>query len=89
MNQICIRIPPLPPDAPIELDVTIGGKTHLMHYRVEGVDCADASETERIERLRSFIDGYDRRWELVQIGTPRGTLVPVMFRQRQVAANVS
>lgn len=83
MNQICIHIPSLHSGEPIELDVTIGGKTHLMQYRVESVDCASVGEEERIERLRAFIKGYDRSWELVQIGTPREGLVPVMFRQRQ------
>lgn len=88
MNQICIRIPSLRPDAPpIELDVTIGGAKRLMHYRVETVDFATAVPgAERVERLRAFVDGYDRGWELVQIGTPSAKgFVPVMFRQAQPA----
>ncbi len=87
MNQICIRIPTLRTGEPIELDVTIGGRKRLMHYRVEQVDsAAAASGAERIERLHAFVNGYDRGWELVQIGTPSAEgFVPVMFRQAQPA----
>lgn len=85
MNQICIRIPPVAPEETIELDVTVAGARRLMQYRVESVDCADISAAERAARLRAFIDGYDPRWALVQIGTPTDTRIPVMFRQRPPA----
>lgn len=86
MNQICIRIPPLEQARTVELEVTIGNKRHFMNYRVESCDWTGlADETARIERLREFIRGYDAGWELVSIGKPSGSLVPITFRERRTA----
>jgi hypothetical protein len=83
MNQICVHIPPLQTDHTIELEVTVDGKKRMMNYRVESFDWPVGIDPEdRIARLQAFIHAYDRHWELVQIGTPAGNLLPVMFRQR-------
>lgn len=83
MNQICINLPPPEVDHTIDLEVTIDGLKRLTQYRVESFDwMAGGPAHQRIDRLKGFIEGYERGWELVQIGTPSGTLVPIMFRQR-------
>lgn len=82
MNQICVRIPDLAKARTVELEITVGGRTHFMNYRVESLDWSGVSESARIEKLREFIRGYDQHWELVSIGRPSGTLVPITFRQR-------
>ncbi len=84
MGQICVQIPPLELAHTIELEVKIDGKKRLMHYRVETFDWASSGSDpeQRISRLRTLIRQYDPAWELVQIGNPTETVVPVMFRQR-------
>ncbi len=84
MNQICIHVPSLDKHQTVEVAVTVNGERRLMNYRVESFDWTGVggSPVHRIERLRSMIDSYDSKWELVQIGVPDGHLVPVMFRQR-------
>lgn len=82
MNQICVRIPDLHKARTVDLAVTIEGRTHFMNYRVESLDWSGVSETSRIDTLRDFIRGYDAHWELVSIGRPSGSLVPITFRQR-------
>lgn len=82
MNQICVRIPDLHEARTVELEVTVGDRKHFMNYRVESLDWAGVSESARIDTLRDFIRSYDEHWELVSIGRPSGSLVPVTFRQR-------
>lgn len=82
MNQICVRIPDLHEARTVELEVTVGGRKHFMNYRVESLDLTGVSESARISTLREFIRSYDEHWELVSIGRPSGSLVPVTFRQR-------
>ena len=68
----------------LELEVTVGGKTHLMQYRIETVHWADsASPDERFAQLQAFIRDYDPAWSLVQIGAPGSGVVPITFRKRQ------
>jgi len=84
MSQICVQIPPLQVKQTIGLEVNVNGRKRLMNYRVESLDWSMEQTAERrIERLRRFIRGYDKTWELVQIGQPSEQgLIPVMFRQR-------
>jgi hypothetical protein len=82
MAQICIQIPPLEIARTIGLEVTINGKKRLMQYRVESFEWGAGDAGARIDRLRALIQEYDPAWELVQIGNPTETLIPVMFRQR-------
>ncbi|MCZ6706060.1 MAG: hypothetical protein O6942_09200 [Bacteroidetes bacterium] len=84
MNEICIHVPSLGEDQTVEVEVTVNGKTRLMNYRVKSFDwtLGGTDPERRIDRLRSMINSYDPQWELVQIGSPDGHLVPVMFRQR-------
>lgn len=83
MNQICVSIPDLHKARTVELEITVEGRTHFMNYRVESLDWSGVSETGRIDKLRDFIRTYDKHWELVSIGRPSGSLVPVTFRQRR------
>jgi hypothetical protein len=68
----------------LELEVTVGGETRLMQYRIETLQWgADASPDERVEQLRTFIRDYDPDWSLVQVGSPGEGTVPITFRQRR------
>ncbi|MDX1548191.1 MAG: hypothetical protein R3247_14430 [Rhodothermales bacterium] len=82
MSQICVSVPPLQVQQTIDLEVTINGKKRVMNYRVETFAWPEAlPPSERIDRLRDWIEGYDAGWELVQIGRAGSGLVPVTFRR--------
>lgn len=84
MNQICLHIPSLAVEHTIELEIKIDGKIRYMNYRIESLDWTEdgPSHGARIERLRRFVREYDGGWELVHIGAPDGSVVPITFRQR-------
>jgi hypothetical protein len=87
MNQICIRIPSLGIKRTVDLEIRIDGRIRYMSYRVESIEWAEQHDPAlRVERLKQFLRDYDRNWELVNIGTPAGTVLPVTFRQRAAAA---
>ena len=84
MQSLCVPIPDLDVEQVVEVGVKIDGKSHRFNYRVEAYDChADQSSDERISGLRDFIAGYDGSWQLMEIGTPTSSVIPLMFRQRQ------
>ena len=84
MATICVPIPPLEQTRNVELEVTIDGRRRVINYRVESFDwtAGGTDVSGRVERLRTMIYGYDRNWELVQIGSPTARYIPVMFRRR-------
>lgn len=83
MDQICIPLPLPDEDEALEIEVTVGGTTHLVQYRIETLRWrSDRAPAERSERLRAFLQDYDSDWTLVQIGAPDEDAVPITFRQR-------
>lgn len=90
MEQVCIPVPMPEPDETLDLEVTVGGETHLMQYRIETVPWdPTAPANDRFERLQSFVQKYDSDWTLVQIGAPGAEVVPVTFRQQRSDTSAS
>lgn len=84
MDQVCTPVPMPDDDETLELEVTVGGTTHLMQYRIETLRWgADVAPDERADQLRAFLQDYDSGWTLVQIGAPGEGVVPITFRQRR------
>ena len=84
MQSICVPIPDLEVEQIVEVEVTIDGKARRFNYRIETYDWVGAKTADdRIDGLRAYIDSYDKTWQLMEIGTPTSTLIPLMFRQRQ------
>lgn len=83
MNQVCIPVPMPAEDETLELEVTVGGTTRLMAYRIETVTWGpEVMPEERTEEIRTFLADYDSGWALVQIGAPGEGTVPITFRRR-------
>jgi hypothetical protein len=80
MPSICIPTPPLNNIRTVEVDVSIDGRPRQMHFRVETVELPDDHEG-RITTLQNFIAERREEWSLVQIGSPAGGRVPLLFRQ--------
>lgn len=87
MSTICIPIPNLHRHKMVEVEVTLDGTRKLMNYRVESFPWPEVlSPEDRIDLLKSYLEGDQQGWELVQIGPPEGGVVPITFR-RHVAVN--
>jgi len=86
MDQVCIPVPMPAGDETLELEVTVGGKRHLIQYRIETLHLStDLTPDARFARLQQFIQEYDPDWSLVQIGAPGEGVVPITFRQRRTS----
>lgn len=84
MREVVIQIPTFEVEQNIEIDVKINGRKRTIKYRVEIIDWdnPNPSTHERVATLRRIIREHDRHWELVQIGVPTETSVPVTFRKK-------
>jgi len=88
MREVVLQIPNIEAKQNIEIDVKINGKKRTLKYRVEIVEL-EGSETdaeERVDVLRRVIREYDKNWELINIGAPSDTNIPIMFRKKTVMA---
>ena len=87
MDPVCIPVPMPSGDETLELDVTVGGQRHLMQYRIERLHLStDRTPEARFAQLKQFVQEYDPKWTLVQIGAPGEGVVPITFRQRHTAS---
>lgn len=86
MDQVCIPVPMPAGGETLELEVTVGGKRHLMQYRIETLHLStDLTPDARFAQLQQFIQEYDPAWTLVQIGAPGEGVVPITFRQQRTS----
>jgi len=88
MREVVLQIPCLEAKQNIEIDVKINGKKRTLKYRVEIVEL-ESGETdaeERVDTLKRVIREYDKNWELINIGAPIETNIPIMFRKKTAMA---
>ena len=80
---IPIDIPPVDTENYVEVDVTINGQKRQIKYRVEIFQWRDwcRPSEERVEGLKRMIATYDKNWQLLQIGMPTDTTIPLTFRR--------
>jgi hypothetical protein len=84
MREIVVQIPTLDAEQNIDIDVKINGRKRTLKYRVEIIDFDDDSKRDenKVEVLKEVIREHDRNWELIEIGAPHKTNIPIMFRKR-------
>ena len=84
MPSISIQLPAIEADQQVEVDVKINGKKKTYHYRVEifAWEQCHAPDEPRALCLKKMIEGYDQNWQMVQIGAPTDTAIPIMFKQK-------
>jgi hypothetical protein len=87
MREISLLIPTFESEQNIDIEVKINGKKRALHYRVEIIAWKDYAKetTDKVEVIRRVIRDRDKDWQLVQIGIPTDTTIPIMFRQKQGA----
>ena len=86
MREVVIQIPSIEVKQNIEIDVKINGKKKTLKYRVEIIDWETDKTTQDdvVTVLKRVIKNYDKKWELVQIGAPTRSNIPIMFRKKRV-----
>jgi hypothetical protein len=83
MYAITIPVPPLKEEQIIEVEVKINEDSKHFNYRVETFEWRHfQSSDDRVDGLKAYIEAYDNAWQLVEIGAPTKSLIPLMFRQK-------
>lgn len=95
MKEICIPIPYLKEQEVANVEVSLAGRKLQYNFRVEsfpwevGDEFADLTDPlerslARIYKLKSAIDHYDKKWELIQIFNPdeHADHIHVLYRKK-------
>ncbi len=84
MREIVIVVPDIEPEQNIEIDVRINGRKRTIKYRVELMNWEgdNSGNSDRVTVLKHRLDEYDKDWELVEIGAPTDSHIPLMFRKK-------
>jgi hypothetical protein len=85
MREVVLQIPTLESEQNIDIEVKINGKKRTMHYRVEIIawEDYDGETADKVDVIKRVIREYDRGWQLIEIGMPTETHIPIMFRKRR------
>lgn len=84
MRGISIQLPAVDADEAVEIEVRVNGNKSTYQYRVEILDwesCESEEPEIRVRCLRKAIENKGEDWELVTIGAPSDSQVPIMFRK--------
>ncbi|NQU32357.1 MAG: hypothetical protein HQ521_03910 [Bacteroidetes bacterium] len=81
MREIVILVPEIDVDQNVEIDVRINGRKKTLKYRIELTRWEGDQSEDRVTTLRHKIADYDKDWELVEIGAPSKTEIPIVFRK--------
>lgn len=85
MREVVLNIPTLDAEQNVAIDVRINGRKTTIKYRVEIIswEGTESNSEEKVTVLKHAIQDYDKDWELVQIGAPNKSDIPLMFRKKQ------
>ena len=74
-------VPDIDVEQNIEIDVRINGRKKTLHYRVELLSWEGNEDESRVSVLKHKIADYDKDWELVEIGAPAKSEIPLIFKK--------
>jgi len=85
MREVVLQIPTLESEQNIDIEVKINGKKRTMRYRVEIVEWESFSDMkeDKVAVIRHVIKEHEKSWQLIQIGVPTDTHIPIMFREKE------
>jgi len=85
MREVVLQIPTLESEQNIDIEVKINGKKRTMRYRVEIVEWESFSDMkeDKVAVIRHVIKEHEKNWQLIQIGVPTDTHIPIMFREKE------
>ncbi len=83
MSMISIELPPVEAEKTIEVEVRVNGQRREYKYRVEVFQWKEwcVSGEQRAECLKRILSSYERGWELMQIGSPSASEIPITFKK--------
>ncbi len=84
MREIVILVPEVDVDQNVEIDVRINGRKKTLKYRIELMSWEGSKSEDRVTTLRHKIKEYDKDWELVEIGAPSKSEIPIVFRKNNL-----
>jgi hypothetical protein len=95
MREICIPIPTIVDNKPVDIEIKTSGNEKLIQFRIESFPFIDENEQYkekedketsggRIIKLKKIIESYDKSWELIQIFAPlnNSKFIQVLFRKK-------
>ncbi len=84
MKEVVILIPDVEVEQNIEIEVRINGRKRTLQYRVELINWEgeEVPPKDKVTVIRHKINEYDKDWELVEIGAPSKSNIPLMFRKK-------
>jgi len=85
MLNLAIPVPSIPGKQDIEIEMTIHGERHKIHYRVELFYWKDSNidSTDRVDSVRNLLSDYNEGWEIYDIGLPTDEYVPLTFINKE------
>ena len=83
MQTVSIQLPPIEAEGYVDVDVTVNGKKKEFKFRVAVFEWSEWTKPSepRAETLKRIVASYDKNWQLLQIGSPTETSIPLMFRR--------
>lgn len=93
MREICLPLPEITGDQPVEIEIKSTGKENIIQFRIVSFpfkekniqdDISGKTTKEHINNLKNIIESYDKSWELLQIFAPlnNSKYIQVLFRKK-------
>jgi hypothetical protein len=83
MPDVTIALPSWESAATVEIEVSVQGRNTKETYRVITVPCQRDAENPCVSELRRAVLTVEPGWQLVSIGTPGESGIPLLFRNRE------
>lgn len=87
MPDVTIALPRWETTSTVEIEVSVQGRNTRETYRVITVPCSNEAASDRAGQLRRAVLTVEPGWQLVSIGTPSDTGIPLLFRCRETVTN--
>jgi hypothetical protein len=83
--DVTLAIPPQTDLSAVEIEVTMEGRRTVETYRVITVACEKSPDSSCAGELRRAVLSIEPGWQLVSIGTPSDSGIPLLFRRRTIS----
>jgi hypothetical protein len=83
MHIIALELPPIETENNVEVSISINGHRNVLAYRVEVFQWEDwwQPPEPRARAIQRILAAHDTQWQLMHIGTPVDSGIPLTFRR--------
>lgn len=85
MTDVTLALPHWDTSSSVEIEVSVSGRSVKEVYRVITVPCEAESGPSCVNSLRRAVLTVEPGWQLISIGTPGDSGIPLLFRNRENA----